>query len=166
MSPKSGSLRRQFSYSPARATKAPAPARSHTLRGVNEATLFRCFARKADLFWAAAESRLSRLKLGRELQQGLASDLDPEIVVPMLVEFVVNIVAQYPELMGLVYVAGFELPGGGAHVSRASGINLRRGERVFQALLRPRRDLQSGANICDSWTGRGGQCAPQLPSAW
>ncbi len=39
------------------------------LAGVNEATLFRCFARKADLFWAAAESRLSRLKLGRELQQ-------------------------------------------------------------------------------------------------
>jgi AcrR family transcriptional regulator len=81
------------------------------LAGVNEATLFRCFARKADLFWAAAESRLSRLKLGRELQQGLASNLDPEIVVPMLVEFVVNVVAQYPELMRLVYVAGFELPG-------------------------------------------------------
>lgn len=81
------------------------------LAGVNEATLFRCFARKADLFWAAAESRLSRLKLGRELQQGLTSDLDPEIVVPMLVEFVVNVVVQYPELMRLVYVAGFELPG-------------------------------------------------------
>ena len=29
----------------------------------------------------------------------------------MLVEFVVNMVAQYPELMRLVYVAGFELPG-------------------------------------------------------
>ncbi len=81
------------------------------LARVNEATLFRCFARKADLFWVAAESRLSRLKLGRELQQGLAGDLDPEIVVPMLVEFVVNVVAQYPELMRLVYVAGFELPG-------------------------------------------------------
>jgi AcrR family transcriptional regulator len=81
------------------------------LAGVNEATLFRCFTRKADLFWAAAESRLSRLKLGRELQEGLASDLDPEIVVPMLVEFVVNVVAQYPELMRLIYVAGFELPG-------------------------------------------------------
>ena len=81
------------------------------LAGVNEATLFRCFSRKADLFWAAAESRLSRLKLSRELQQGLANDDDPEIVVPMLVEFVVNVVAQYPELMRLVYVAGFELTG-------------------------------------------------------
>jgi len=32
-------------------------------------------------------------------------------VVPLLAEFVVNMVAQYPELMRLVYVAGFELPG-------------------------------------------------------
>ncbi len=81
------------------------------LAGVNEATLFRYFARKTGLFWAAAESRLTRLKLGRELQNSLATDLDPEVVVPMLVEFVVNMVAQYPELMRLVYVAGFELPG-------------------------------------------------------
>ncbi|HLI62695.1 MAG TPA: TetR/AcrR family transcriptional regulator [Terriglobales bacterium] len=81
------------------------------LAGVNEATLFRYFSRKADLFWAAAESRLTRLKLGRELQNGLASDVSPDVVVPMLVEFVVNVVAQYPELMRLVYVAGFELPG-------------------------------------------------------
>jgi len=81
------------------------------LAGVNEATLFRYFARKADLFWAAAESRLARLKLGRELQNGLATDLEPEIVVPMLVDFVINVIAQYPELMRLVYVAGFELPG-------------------------------------------------------
>jgi AcrR family transcriptional regulator len=81
------------------------------LAGVNEATLFRYFARKMDLFWAAAESRLARLKLGRDLQNGLAGDVDPEIVVPMLVEFVVNVVAQFPELMRLVYVAGFELPG-------------------------------------------------------
>ncbi len=79
--------------------------------GVNEATLFRYFARKVDLFWAAAESRLCRLKLGRELQNGLATDVEPEIVVPMLVEFVMNVVAQYPELMRLVYVAGFEFPG-------------------------------------------------------
>lgn len=81
------------------------------LAGVNEVTLFRYFAHKADLFWAAAESRLARLKLGRELQNGLATDVEPEIVVPMLVEFVVNVIAQYPELMRLVYVAGFELPG-------------------------------------------------------
>jgi AcrR family transcriptional regulator len=81
------------------------------LAGVNEATLFRYFARKGDLFWSAAESRLNRLKLGRELQQGLASDQSPEVVVPMLVAFVVDNISQHPELMRLLYVAGFELPG-------------------------------------------------------
>ncbi|HZL66736.1 MAG TPA: helix-turn-helix domain-containing protein, partial [Candidatus Limnocylindrales bacterium] len=64
------------------------------LAEVNEATLFRCFVRKADLFWAAAESRLNRLKLGRELQHGLATDLDPAIVVPMLATFVVENMSQ------------------------------------------------------------------------
>lgn len=81
------------------------------LAGVNEATLFRYFARKADLFSTAMESRLNRLKLGRDLQHGMASDLDPEVVVPMLVQFVVENMAQYPELMRLLYVAGFEVPG-------------------------------------------------------
>ena len=80
------------------------------LAGVNEATLFRYFARKAELFLAAAESRLTRLKLGRDLQNGLATDLAPDIVVPMLVDFLVNVLAQNPELMRLAYVAGFELP--------------------------------------------------------
>lgn len=81
------------------------------LAGVNEATLFRYFVRKADLFWAAVESRLTRLKLGRELQKGLATDLDPEVVVPMLVDFVVEVLGQHPELTRLLYVAGFELAG-------------------------------------------------------
>ncbi len=81
------------------------------LAGVNEATLFRYFARKADLFWAAAESRLNRLKLGRELQHGLATDMDPEVVLPMLVDFLVKEISEDTELMRLLYVAGFELPG-------------------------------------------------------
>jgi AcrR family transcriptional regulator len=81
------------------------------LAGLNEATLFRYFARKADLFWAAAESRLNRLKLGRELQNGLATDMDPEIVLPMLVDFLVKEISEDSELMRLLYVAGFEFPG-------------------------------------------------------
>lgn len=81
------------------------------LAGVNEATLFRYFARKADLFWAAAESRLNRLKLGRELQKGLASDRDPDVIVPMLATFMVENMSEHPELMRLLYVARFELPG-------------------------------------------------------
>ena len=81
------------------------------LAGVNEATLFRYFARKTDLFWAAAESRLNRLKFGRELQSGLASDLDPDVIVPMLAAFMVENLSEHPELMRLMYVARFELPG-------------------------------------------------------
>ncbi len=81
------------------------------LAGVNEATLFRCFGKKTDLFWAAAESRLNRLKFGRELQSGLASDLDPDVIVPMLAAFVVENMSERPELMRLLYVARFELSG-------------------------------------------------------
>jgi AcrR family transcriptional regulator len=81
------------------------------LARVNEATVFRCFARKAELFWAATESRLTRLKLGRDLQSGLAMDLEPEIILPMLVEFLVENISDDPDLMRLLYVAGFELPG-------------------------------------------------------
>lgn len=81
------------------------------LAGVNEATVFRCFASKAELFSAAAESRLTRLKLSRELQSGLAMDLDPEIVLPMLVEFLVEHLSHHSDLVRLLYVAGFELPG-------------------------------------------------------
>ncbi len=81
------------------------------LAGVNEATLFRYFAKKADLFWMAVESRLNRLKFGRELQNGLATDLDPDIVVPMLAAFIVENTSEHPELVRLLYVARFELPG-------------------------------------------------------
>lgn len=81
------------------------------LADVNEATLFRHFRRKADLFWAAANSRLDRLKLGRELQNGLASDASPEAIIPMIVAFILDSMFQQPELMRLLYVAGFELAG-------------------------------------------------------
>jgi AcrR family transcriptional regulator len=81
------------------------------LAGVNEATLFRYFGKKMDLFRAAAESRLNRLKFGRELQSGLARDLDPDVIVPMLAAFVVENMSEHPELMRLLYVARFELPG-------------------------------------------------------
>ncbi len=80
------------------------------LAGVNEATLFRYFAKKKDLFLAAAESRLNRLKFGRELQSGLAKDLDPDVIVPMLATFMVENMSERPELMRLLYVARFELP--------------------------------------------------------
>lgn len=51
------------------------------LADINEVTLFRYFQRKPDLFCAAVNSRLTRVKLGRELQMSLARDEDPAIVV-------------------------------------------------------------------------------------
>jgi AcrR family transcriptional regulator len=80
------------------------------LARVNEATLFRYFRRKSDLFWAAVESRLGRVKLGRDLQMSMAADEDPAIVVPGIVAFLLNSLAQQPELHRLLYVAAFELP--------------------------------------------------------
>jgi len=81
------------------------------LASVNEATLFRHFPRKADLFWAAADSRLNAVKLNRELQHGLASDDDPQTVIPMIVTFLTENILRNSELMRLLYVAGFELAG-------------------------------------------------------
>jgi AcrR family transcriptional regulator len=79
------------------------------LAQVNEATLFRHFGRKIDLFWAAADSRLERVKMSRELQQALLSDAEPHAVIPMIVSFIMEGVFKQPELMRLLYVAGFEL---------------------------------------------------------
>ena len=81
------------------------------LANVNEATLFRHFAKKTELFWAAADSRLNGVKLNRELQQGLASDADPQTIIPMIVAFITESMFERPELMRLLYVAGFELAG-------------------------------------------------------
>ncbi len=81
------------------------------LANVNEATLFRHFPRKTDLFWAAADSRLNGVKLNRELQHGLSSDADPQTVIPMIVAFITENMFRPPELMRLLYVASFELAG-------------------------------------------------------
>jgi AcrR family transcriptional regulator len=43
------------------------------LADVNEASLFRHFARKQDLFWAALRSRLERLRIRKELRNELIS---------------------------------------------------------------------------------------------
>ena len=87
------------------------------LADINEATLFRYFLHKPDLFCAAVNSRLGRVKLGRELQLSLARDEDPAIVVPGIVAFLLNSLAQQPDLYRLLHVAAFELPGAN-HVIR------------------------------------------------
>jgi AcrR family transcriptional regulator len=80
------------------------------LANLNEVTLFRYFPSKSDLFLAALESHLNRLKLGRDLQASLAEGDDPETVLPKIVMFVLNVLVTQPELRQLLHVAGFEVP--------------------------------------------------------
>ena len=80
------------------------------LAHLNEATLFRYFPRKPDLFLAALESHLSRFRLSHDLQLSLAADDAPEVVLPKLVSFFIQILKTQPELQSLLHVAGFELP--------------------------------------------------------
>jgi AcrR family transcriptional regulator len=80
------------------------------LANLNEATLFRYFPRKPELFWAAVESHVARVKLGRDTQTSLASDDAPAIVVPRLVSFLLDNLNHQPELRRLLHVAAFELP--------------------------------------------------------
>jgi AcrR family transcriptional regulator len=80
------------------------------LASLNEATLFRYFPRKPELFWAAVESHVARVKLARETQASLASDDSPAIVVPRLVTFLLDNLNHQPQLRRLLHVAAFELP--------------------------------------------------------
>ena len=80
------------------------------LAALNEATLFRYFPRKPDLFLAALESHLNRVKFSHDLQTSLVNDDDPEVVLPKLVAFFLNVLNTQPELRNLLHVAGFELP--------------------------------------------------------
>ena len=81
------------------------------LAKVNEVTLFRYFPRKADLFWAAAESRLSRVRMGRELQSQMAADAELHVIIPMLAKFMLESIFGQTDLVRILYVAGFEVPG-------------------------------------------------------
>ena len=81
------------------------------LADVNETTLFRYYGTKKELFLCALESRLSRIKLNRDLQSALSGDDDPAEVLPKLFEFIVDLICGQPELMRLLYVSALELPG-------------------------------------------------------
>ena len=80
------------------------------LADLNKATLFRCFPRKPELFWAAVKSHVARVKLARDTQISLASDDAPTIVVPLLIAFIMDSLKNQPDLRRLLHVAAFELP--------------------------------------------------------
>jgi AcrR family transcriptional regulator len=80
------------------------------LADLNEVTLFRYFPRKSDLFLAALEFHLGRLKMSRDLQMSLAADDNAAVVIPKAIAFVLDALIAQPELQDLLHVARFELP--------------------------------------------------------
>jgi AcrR family transcriptional regulator len=88
------------------------------LAGVSEVTVFRHFPRKRDLFWAATESRLRRLRINQELRSRLESDENPRTAIPGIVALLVETVQHQPEMLRLLYLSLFELENGAERILR------------------------------------------------
>jgi AcrR family transcriptional regulator len=80
------------------------------LADVNEASLFHHFARKQDLFWAALQGRIERLRVRRELWDALRHPgSSPEVVLPLVVELLVHLTSYHRELIRLFMVGFLEM---------------------------------------------------------
>ena len=79
------------------------------LADVSENTLFRHFDHKEDLFWSALRARSAGLKLRRDLLDGIAEGDDPQVVLPKIIDLLVDTVIFKPELLRLIAVAFLEL---------------------------------------------------------
>jgi AcrR family transcriptional regulator len=79
------------------------------LANIAEPSLFHHFPSKPDLFWAALQSRLDRLQPGDALQKGLADGGEPRMIIPLVVEFLVDIATSHRELIWLFIVGFLEL---------------------------------------------------------
>jgi AcrR family transcriptional regulator len=88
------------------------------LAGVSEVTVFRHFPRKRDLFWAATESRLRRLRISKELRARLESDENPRTALPGIVAVLVETLHHQPETIRLLYLCLFELDHGADRILR------------------------------------------------
>jgi AcrR family transcriptional regulator len=88
------------------------------LAGVSEVTVFRHFPRKRDLFWAATESRLRRLRISKELRVRLESDENPRTALPGIVAMLVEALHHQPETIRLLYLSLFELDHGAERILR------------------------------------------------
>lgn len=79
------------------------------LSDVSENTLFRHFSHKEDLFWTALKSELGEVRFRRGLAAALAECRSPEIVIPELVDMLVETSLYRPQLLRIVAVAYLEL---------------------------------------------------------
>jgi AcrR family transcriptional regulator len=96
---------------------------------VPEATMFRHFPRKQDLFWAALVSHLDRLRMPEKLRTGLARNGDPQTVVPLIAEFMVQTTIHHPELVRMLAFSLLELR------VEAEPIYRQRLVPIFQAII-------------------------------
>jgi AcrR family transcriptional regulator len=88
------------------------------LAGVSEVTVFRHFPRKKDLFWAATESRLRRLRISKELLKRLELDESPRTALSGIISLLVETVRHQPETIRLLYISLFELDHGAERILR------------------------------------------------
>lgn len=79
------------------------------LADVSENTLFRHFDHKEDLFWSALRSRAAGLKPRRDLLDGIAGCDELDVVLPKIVDLLVDTVIYKPDLLRLMAVAFLEL---------------------------------------------------------
>ena len=61
---------------------------------------------------------MTRLRFGKELQAGLAHEVAPEVVVPLIVEFLVQIAIYQPELIRLLHFSLLEMRPGAERIYR------------------------------------------------
>jgi AcrR family transcriptional regulator len=88
------------------------------LADVNEVSLFRYFSTKEELFWAALQSRLTRLRMRKELRKGLTEQASPELVLPLIIELLVQVANYERELIRLLEIGLLELRPGTERVYR------------------------------------------------
>jgi len=117
------------------------------LAGVSEVTVFRHFPRKRDLFWAATESRLRRLRISKELRGRLENDENPRTAIPGIVALLVETVQHQPEMLRLLYLSLFELENGAERILRKHLVPLFDPVREYLARCASKgliRDLEPG----------------------
>jgi AcrR family transcriptional regulator len=79
------------------------------LAGVGEHTLFRQFNHKEELFWSTLHYQSSGLRLCRDLLEGLTQCDPPQVVLPKILDLLVETATYKPELLRLIVIAFLEL---------------------------------------------------------
>lgn len=79
------------------------------LAEISENTLFRHFDHKEDIFWSALRASFSGLRLRKELLDGITGCEAPELVLPHILNLLVDTITYKPQMLCLMAVALIEL---------------------------------------------------------